>query len=585
MASNAAATAHTLAGAALLAWAAQHPGGAVHPGLATRMFGAMHGLACAAPLSAGELIIRVPVAACGRRLSDAPLAASEAAQEQEGTAQDEKDMRGLRVLVAALGPIAASLSSDGGTAATAMSEVALRVLLSPEPLYRLYRARWLRCGEDVIPETFTDDELAALQSGKVADIVRARRAWAHNVLAALPWALADIAPVAFADFIAVLHAVRSHIHRVHLAKEKEEGGEEEEEEEEEPASTTAEGSEKRVPQNALVARANYLAADDVLALVPGIDLANHAFHGTPQCNTVRTFDGAQMCFEIHAARALPAGHELCFDYSAQAPMPTYQLFVTYGFVVRDNPNDEILVDFRDEFRECFQAAEGLEPEAAAGAESRRGSGEAAPWEKGGAAAAATAAALLTDQEVAKIRMRLLQRSGATSASQSTGFFVKGHVIARRSDCDLQGDGGKIMTWARMLTTTRTAFAKPATEALLLAGRPVSVTAELRALQFLVRKMAVMSRASPTTYSEDVALLKGMVGQAVAGEKGRAAAVKAVVTSSSSSSSSSSLHKSTAIQFRLAGKQLENDLLVAFGKRKRAVGKLLAKSWRKTATSF
>ena len=105
------------------------------------------------------------------------------------------------------------------------------------------------------------------------------------------------------------------------------------------------------------------------------------------------------------------------------------------------------------------------------------------------------------------------------------------------------------------------------------------------LQFLVRKMAVMSRASPTTYSEDVALLKGMVGQAVAGEKGRAAAVKAVVTSSSSSSSSSSLHKSTAIQFRLAGKQLENDLLVAFGKRKRAVGKLLAKSWRKTATSF
>ena len=128
--------------------------------------------------------------------------------------------------------------------------------------------------------------------------------------------------------------------------------------------------------------AAWCADDDVLALVPGIDLANHAFHGTPQCNTVRTFDGAQMCFEIHAARALPAGHELCFDYSAQAPMPTYQLFVTYGFVVRDNPNDEILVDFRDEFRECFQAAEGLEPEADAAADQEVRERQAAALRRG-----------------------------------------------------------------------------------------------------------------------------------------------------------------------------------------------------------
>ena len=195
------------------------------------------------------------------------------------------------------------VSDSGGSMVMAAlrSEVALRVLLSPEPLFRLYRERWLGSKEGVIPELFTEAELAALQSEKVAEIVRARRSWSESLLSALPWAKAGVAPVAFEDFIAVLHAVRSHIHRVHLAKTN--------------VSNPDEGQDASLPAS----RANYLAEDDLMVLVPGVGLANHAFRNSHKCNAVRTFDSTHMCFEIHAKRAVQVGVELRYDYSADAP--------------------------------------------------------------------------------------------------------------------------------------------------------------------------------------------------------------------------------------------------------------------------
>ena len=72
----------------------------------------------------------------------------------------------------------------------------------------------------------------------------------------------------------------------------------------------------------------------------------------------------------------------------------------------------------------------------------------------------------------------------------------------------------------------------------------------------MRKMAAMGHTSPTIYSEDLALLEGIekVGD----------------------QPSSSEHMSTALQFRMARKCLVNDLLVAFGKRKRAAMKIWTK---------
>lgn len=67
------------------------------------------------------------------------------------------------------------------------------------------------------------------------------------------------------------------------------------------------------------------------------------------------------------------------------------------------------------------------------------------------------------------------------------------------------------------------------------------------------------------------MLEEMTGKAAA-EVNEVVATAAVMAPAVPSSPMNVL---TAIQFRLARKQLENDLLVAFGKRKRAAVKILA----------
>ena len=140
---------------------------------------------------------------------------------------------------------------------------------------------------------------------------------------------------------------------------------------------------------------------------------------------------------------------------------------------------------------------------------------------------------------------MLQRAGATSAKQSTGFFVKGHIVVRRSDTYADANGGNMLKWARIITTPLELLEKPSTEGLLLSGRPVSMECEMAALRLLVTKMAAWIGAAPTTYAEDEALLT---------EEG----------------STMSGAMNMAVSFRREGKLLANELLMVYGKRKRSV---------------
>jgi hypothetical protein len=312
-----------MAAAKMLQWVIDQ-GGECHPGLMTGQFGTqpddMEGITCGEHLEAGALVIRTPLTACGRCLQDGSPASA------VGGTRD-----GLTLLTDSLKDMCGVVQEWTGSG---IAELTLQILCSPEPLFRLYRERIQSCREDVVPELFSDAELAALQSDKVAQLVRERRSWAEHVVTSLPWAAAGMEPASFPVFIRALHAVRSHAHRVHISE--------------------AQGVTNR----------NYMATDDILALVPGVDLANHAFEHRPACNCDRVFIGASRCFEIRTRVPLDALTQLSFDYSDgnRSPMPSYQLLMTYGFVCAGNPNDEILIDYRSDFKECFDAAVQAEPE-------------------------------------------------------------------------------------------------------------------------------------------------------------------------------------------------------------------------------
>ena len=518
-------------GARFFGWVAQHEGSFVHPHLQTQAFDGMTGIACTEPLRKGDLVIRVPLAACGRLLSAQPAG-----------------NQGLRTLQAALRPVCARQTFREKSGAQ-YAELALQVLLNSAPLFSIYREHFVQSSQPVMAELFSESELDALQSRKLAELVRSRRAWARNLLRELPWADSGHEPQSLEHFLAALHLVRSHAHRVHVSKDLDE------------AETDR----------------NYTADSDILALVPGIDLANHAFDCTAECTAERKFIGASQCFEIRARRELAAGTQICFDYSDgnRSPMPNYQLLMTYGFVPPANPSDELLVDFRDEFRECFLAADAVESRTDAQAE------------KSPATELATELApepelepepepelppkQPTDLDLHKRRLRLLQRAGATSSKQSTGFFVKGHIIVRRSDCDARAGGGNILKWARIMTAPLELLAQPSTEGLLLSGRPVNMESEMAALRLVVTKIIAWIGSAPTTYSEDEALLaadKAFSAAEHAAAGGRALGDEEVVSSKREAKMSDAM--TMAVTFRRERKLLANDLLVLYGKRKRSV---------------
>jgi hypothetical protein len=317
---------------------------------------------------------------------------------------------------------------------------------------------------------------------------------------------------------------------------------------------------------------NYTADGDILALVPGVDLANHAFDNTAECNAYRKFIGASQCFEIRSRRELAAGTQICFDYSDanRSPMPNYQLLMTYGFVPPANPSDELLVDFRDEFRECFLAADAADTRANVQSDKLPAATDVAT------ASCPNATGLEPEPQpepepaaldLHKRRLRLLQRAGATSSKQSTGFFVKGHIIVRRSDCDAEANGGNILKWARIMTAPLELLAQPSTEGLLLSGRPVNMEAEMAALRLVVTKIIGWIGSAPTTYAEDEALLEAD-SEAAAG--GADAEIRGNEQDTTNGEGRMSDAMATAVTFRREGKLLANDLLVSYGKRKRSV---------------
>ena len=506
-----------LFGARFFAWVAQHEGSFVHPHLQTQAFDGMTGIACTEPLRQGDLVIRVPLAACGRLLST-----------QSGGSQ------GLRALQASLRPVCARQTFREKSGAQ-YAELALQVLLNSAPLFSIYREHFVQNSQPTMAELFSESELDALQSQKLAELVRSRRTWASNLLRELPWADSGHEPQNLEDFLAALHLVRSHAHRVHVSNDLDE------------AETDR----------------NYTADSDILALVPGVDLANHAFDSTAECTAERKFIGASQCFEIRSRRELAAGTQICFDYSDgnRSPMPNYQLLMTYGFVPPANPSDELLVDFRDEFRDCFLAADAVESRTdaqAAKPPAPEPEPELPPKQP-------------TDLDLHRRRLRLLQRAGATSSKQSTGFFVKGHIIVRRSDCAARAGGGNILKWARIMTAPLELLAQPSTEGLLLSGRPVNMESEMAALRLVVTKIIAWIGSAPTTYSEDEALLEAdkassAAQEAVAG--GRAVGNEEVTARKREAKMTDAM--TMAVTFRLERKLLANDLLVLYGKRKRSV---------------
>ena len=112
-------------------WVAQHEGVVVHPRLRTEFFECgMTGLACTEALSEGDLVIRVPLGACGRLLSEPSSSGG------GGGGGGDSSARGLRALQAALAPVCARQEFREKSGAE-YAELALQVLLSDTPLWAI----------------------------------------------------------------------------------------------------------------------------------------------------------------------------------------------------------------------------------------------------------------------------------------------------------------------------------------------------------------------------------------------------------------------------------------------------------------
>ena len=83
-------------------------------------------------------------------------------------------------------------------------------------------------------------------------------------------------------------------------------------------------------------------------MLPLIDMANHSF--TPNCKIMLSKGGE---LNMIAARDIVAGEQLCIDYG---PWPNDYFLLDYGFIVPDNPHDNVLLKFD---RSLIEAAKGI----------------------------------------------------------------------------------------------------------------------------------------------------------------------------------------------------------------------------------
>ena len=441
----------------------------------------LRGLGTAAALPSGTAVLRVPLNACLSSADSLAVGgdlqlALEAACAAEGVPQAQKHFLEMALL-----------------------------LLSPrgEALHGGAYRRTLPDGvehQGSVPFAFTDDALDALQSDALCALVRQRRRWMRAVLARLP----DVPPPPTEERLAwALFVVRSRLFNVHLAPP--------------PAARDAVGDAARGAYNAW-------CKGDVRVLAPLLDMMNHAF--PPGANTVRTYDGGANAFVVTTTCDVAAGEQLCVDYSAgrKAPLPNDRLLLSYGFVLAENRDDELLVDFRDDFRACFDAA--------------------------GAEATDAARAL------AQTRLLVLKRGGFTKPrARSNGFSAAGFVIGSARDCE-DVLRGPLLACARACSTPLAALADPGAVARLLGGGQVDVHCELVAVRLLWRKLIAIVSAFATTASEDAALLAAP----------RDASPDALVP-----------QVRLAIEFRLAKKRLAQRLLTHFGASKLALAGLARKA--------
>ena len=474
----------------------------------------LRGLGTRVALPRGTVVLRVPLAACL-------------------TSADAVDERGA----ALQGALEAACAAEGmPTAQRHFLEMAL-TLLSP-------RAAALHGGAYVdalpdgvehqgsVPSAFLDEALDALQSAPLSALVRQRRRWMSAVLKRVQWDALGGAPAPTAERLAwALFVVRSRLFNVHAA-----------------VAAMEEIAAVETGAAAATSSSSYntWAAGDVRVLAPLLDMMNHAF--PPGANTVRTFDGARASFVVTTTRDVAAGEQLCVDYSAgsKAPLPNDRLLLSYGFVLPNNRDDELLIDFRDDFRICFDDAKAASA-------------------SGGLGSTAAAAA------AAQTRLLVLQRGGFTRAANgSNGFSAAGFVVASARDAPAAAEAeaeerrgpGQLLACARACSAPLDAFASPGTAALLLSGRAVSVELELAAVRLLIRKLVTLITAFPTTEHRDVALL----GELNAADAGGALAAQLRL----------------AIEFRVAKKRLAQRLLTHFGKQKRALSRMAAKQKREAA---
>eukprot|EP01051_Picozoa_sp_SAG22_P012402 SAG22_NODE_1287_length_4872_cov_2.731615_1_plen_404_part_00 len=238
------------------------------------------GVSCTEPVKAGELLLRVPLECCCRPISAGPAAAAE-----EAAAAEAAEAAGLRLLAKGLSDGASDNPDSAGASIDidqGVVELVLRVLLSSGELWDLYREK-LDVYRSPIPEAFSDAELDALQYDKLKDLVIARRAWVERTVERLPWAEAGFAAVGRDQFLKALHFVRSRAFAVHQLPD---GGEA-------PLEAGQPGRNR-----------NYIGTDDIVVMVPVVDLVNHAFTGGPFFAFVHTCTRAEhMC----RAQSSPAG--------------------------------------------------------------------------------------------------------------------------------------------------------------------------------------------------------------------------------------------------------------------------------------
>jgi hypothetical protein len=245
-------------------------GAFVHPSLQLKYFQVnghtLRGLGCIEPLPQGTVIARVPMTTCLQCRSSSAWSVT-----ASGTGKSEVDAKFEmgNILLRALDTI--PLPAGISRIQLQITRIALELLYHPGPQWTQYRQTLPQENEASNAFLFSEDALLALQSDKLASLIRRRQHWLHLVLSTLPWGQVGGPPSA-ALLATALFSVQSRLFNVHIPLTLSEAA----------CALSADGSY------------NHWREDDVQMLAPLVDLNNHSF--LP--NTHRRFCHASKAFEL-----------------------------------------------------------------------------------------------------------------------------------------------------------------------------------------------------------------------------------------------------------------------------------------------